>query len=230
MCIIIAKEEGDRFDLKELKSSMQTASLHNCHGAGFAVKKANTGMVHLSKGYLFYYDLMLEALEQLDIQTEDEVMIHLRFATSGNINKQNCHPYVVSKEIQEIRKDELVTNTEVIVAHNGTFPEYVDPTSKVSDTVNFIQLFLAQSGVVEGMSNIYYADPNALDSMIGLNNRLCLMFPNEQPMLRIGNWNKLKEGTFHYSNYYHSNAYNGYVKPGTIVHNSNPYANAYNGY
>jgi hypothetical protein len=213
MCIIIAKPAGQKFNMVELEKSVENAKKHNSHGGGYAIKREGETTIKLIKGFI-YPEIMLEHLELEDIKLNDEVMIHLRFSTSGLTNTANCHPFIVSTDIDEIVQDDVVTNKPVI-AHNGTFINYSDAKSVHSDTVHFVKDFLAIDGTLTDIYNICCVDQDFIEASLG-NNRLCIMFPDEREMLLLGSWN-VPEGkaktSFFYSNYYYCNPYNGYVKP-----------------
>ena len=208
MCIIMAKESGKHFNREELVSAIKVAKIHNSHGAGFAFKRGNSPFIYLSKGYLYYYDLMLEKIDELDVQPEDELMIHLRFATAGSVNAANCHPYIVSKELSEITKDEEET-TLPVMAHNGSFYDYTFKDDVNSDTVNFVSMFAAHENAINTLSvlkNIDLKEGTSLLENVIQRNRLCFMFPGDKKMVRYGDWNRYTdEETYSlvYSNLYH---------------------------
>lgn len=203
MCIIIAKERGKKYNKKELESAIEIAKIHNSDGAGFAFKRGNSDSIYLSKGYLFYYGLMLNELDKLDIQPEDELIVHLRYATAGDVDAANCHPFVVSDNEDMIKQDEIEVNLPVM-AHNGTFYEYSYTNDVNSDTVNFIKDFASGEGVLDGLASMWKSDPfmgrKLLDS-----NRICVIFPGDKPMFKMGDWNRktTEDNCFIYSNYYH---------------------------
>lgn len=222
MCIIIAKEQGREYNEQELVDAIKIAEIHNSHGAGFSLKRAGETKILVSKGYLYYYQLMIDRLEALDIQKDDELIIHLRYATAGNVDKQNCHPFIVSTDLPTILEDEVTTDLPVM-AHNGTFYEYSDSNSPNSDTVNFVKEFLGQAGVLDSIYTIEAYNEIRSEQMLGTN-RLCVMFPDDRPMMRIGDWNRLKKDDycFVYSNYYHK-----FPSPAQAYGNSNPHTKVY---
>lgn len=205
MCIIIAKQKGKAYNKQELIKAIKTAKIHNKHGAGFALKKAdNPNQIILSKGYMFYYDIMLDRLDKENIQEEDELMIHLRYSTGGYINKANCHPYIVSDDIDEVKEDEMLTEKPVL-SHNGTFWEHQYQNDINSDTVNFILEYASVPGVLDNLKFLKEVDSIKASNILGMN-RICTLFPGEgEDMLIMGSWNKMEEdGDFIYSNFYHT--------------------------
>lgn len=215
MCIIIAKTKGRAFNVEELEKSVDKAKIHNCHGSGYAIKRKGDTKIKLVKGFV-YPGILIEHLISEQIQEDDEVMIHLRFSTSGVINTANCHPFIVSNNINEIILDEVETYNPV-VSHNGTFTGYVKKDSIYSDTVHYIQEFLSAPNVLDSIYNLYDVDMDFVDSALGTN-RLCVMFPDDRDMMLLGMWNvpekeKGEKTSFYYSNYYYCNPNNGYVRP-----------------
>lgn len=203
MCIIIAKEKGKQYNEAELISAIDVAKIHNSDGAGFAFKRGNSETIYLSKGYLTYYENMLDRLRELNITEDDELIVHLRYATAGNVDSANCHPFVVSSNDELVKSDEIETNLPVM-AHNGTFYDYSYTKDENSDTVNFIKEFASKEGVLDALATIKEASIDRITSLMDTN-RICAIFPGDKPMLRIGDWNKKnkEDACFVYSNYYH---------------------------
>jgi predicted glutamine amidotransferase len=203
MCIIIAKKRGVEYNKKELEEAIKVAKIHNSHGAGFAYKRGDSEEIYLSKGYLYYYDLMLDKLDALNIQQEDELIVHLRFATSGLVDDSNCHPFIVSSDLEEVLETETVTN-KLVMAHNGTFYDYSYKDDDNSDTVNFILEFASIPNAINSLKVLKNIDKN-LPYKILDGNRLCFMHPGKERMVLFGDWNKLnkEDAGFVYSNYYH---------------------------
>ena len=208
MCIIIAKKAEDEFSEKELIDASKTASIHNCHGVGFAVKKAGSNNIILSKGYK-YHELAIQRLMEFKIQKGDEFMFHMRYATSGHVDDINCHPFIISSKIDEIITPEVVVSNKSVVSHNGTFDYYVDKESEYSDTVHYIENYLSAEDIIPSMRSIEDASYYQLYSLLR-GNRLCIMHPNED-MDIFGSWNTRKNGKLLYSNYYHIQPHNGYI-------------------
>ena len=203
MCIIIAKRKGRVYSEEELTSAIKIAEEHNVHGAGFALKREGEEKVYLSKGYLYYYDIMVERLRDLDIQENDELVVHLRYATSGDVSVANCHPFVVSSDLAMVEEDEIEVDLPVL-AHNGTFWDFSYTNTKTSDTVNFITEFASQEGALDALRTIQQTNEDMAKAMMG-SNRICVLFPDARPMMTVGSWNRLKKEDycFVYSNFYH---------------------------
>lgn len=162
--------------------------------------------------------MALEVIENLKIQKDDELMVHMRYATAGETNVENCHPFIVSDNIKDILLDEVVVKGKAVVAHNGTFDYYVDKKSDYSDTIHYIKDYLSEEGVLESMRNIEYASYYQMHRLMG-NNRLCLIYPDvDLDMDTFGDWNMRKKESLIYSNYYHIQPHNGYQLEITSKH------------
>lgn len=99
MCYILATYELKKEHLEKLKNRWQG----NPHGAGLAwhVKKG----ARSNKGYFTWAELE----EKLKRHLGQTVIVHLRNATHGVINTDNCHPF-------------LTCENEAFMAHNGILP------------------------------------------------------------------------------------------------------------
>jgi predicted glutamine amidotransferase len=91
MCVIIVKKQGT--DLPA-RSILERAALYNPHGFGFCTKSR------------FYKTLNFERFlsELKTVRTDEDCVIHFRFATTGSIKTANAHPF---------KRD------DVLFAHNG---------------------------------------------------------------------------------------------------------------
>ena len=117
MCIIIAKPEKKGIKKKVLKRSFK----RNGDGAGFAVVKDDSG-VEIYKGYT-HFDTFYNALIKETKNYCHPALIHFRKQSVGNINYENCHPFIVGN---------------CAMAHNGTIDKMKRHTNGDSDS-----LFLA---------------------------------------------------------------------------------------
>lgn len=86
-------------------------------------------------------------LEMFLTQVKDElidndVVLHFRLATHGSIKPQNCHPFVVSNRIRDLRTLRYA-GTDEIIAHNGIIPgiEFKTEKNDLSDTMLFTKKY-----------------------------------------------------------------------------------------
>lgn len=87
MCIAIYKPAGKTID----KENLQQCFKINSDGAGFLVAKDKK--LTLKKGF-FTFDEFYEAYLPYE---NEQCLIHFRIKTHGEINKDNCHPFMINK-------------------------------------------------------------------------------------------------------------------------------------
>lgn len=108
MCVIIYKPENVSLS----KADFMCAFDRNSQGFGLYDVQAN----HLVKGM----STKKQAWKTIKTVMRHELIIHLRIATSGNIDADSCHPFRL--------KD------GAILAHNGVIDGLSDPKADLSDT------------------------------------------------------------------------------------------------
>jgi predicted glutamine amidotransferase len=89
----------------------------NPHGAGFAVAKE--GELYIDKGF-FDFEQFWNCFDTL--QEGATKLVHFRYASAGNINQLNCHPWRIDKDH--------------CMVHNGTLMDFIANPEKtpLSDT------------------------------------------------------------------------------------------------
>lgn len=179
MCLIIVKKKGVEMPTKEFLSDVWEV---NPHGAGIMWKNGHTHQVHFIKGFMKEEDLML-ALDKLDFKVNDEVAIHLRWATSGKIDAQTCHPFISSKQ-KKMREVTVERNTgKTLFMHNGVIDDLNDKKT-VSDTQRFARWYLPEFP----LKKLY--ESKQMQKMLTKfvdNSRLCIMNA-KHGMLLTGDW------------------------------------------
>lgn len=113
MCLVIAARQGNQIPAEHIRNGWAA----NHDGAGFMYVKG--GELRIEKGF-FKLRRLFEALGGVNYR-ETPLVIHLRFATHGLINKDCCHPHQV--------------NPSLAMAHNGIINLPVDPAK--SDSMLF---------------------------------------------------------------------------------------------
>lgn len=132
MCIAIYKPKGEKVCKDRLSNSFN----RNPHGAGFAFAEG-AGEVHIRKGF-FTFDQFWRAYEKAN-KPQRSFLIHFRWATKGEKNKSNCHPFRLTKSHAMI--------------HNGTISR-IRLKAGGSDTANFAKRILAP--IVHSHPNFIY--------------------------------------------------------------------------
>jgi hypothetical protein len=188
MCIAIYKPEGKEIERETLERCYDS----NPDGAGYMFHKNDK--LYVKKGFFSFSEFW----QSYRRDRTKECVIHFRIKTHGQINKDNCHPYLV--------------NDKFAFVHNGVISGYTD--NNKSDTWLFnedvIQPFVNKWGNL-GL----FEDPvkKLIESRIGYSK---LIFMDNTGNTKIFNEEKgyWDEGVW-YSN-------TSYRKPAPVVAKPNP--------
>jgi len=127
MCLIITKPKGTPFDNFLIDAIFQ-AHAYNRDGLGIAIKKPEG--VYLKKG-LFDASIIAEFIEKHNVDENDEVLFHARIRTAGSVIKENCHPFILNRDLidetetflpseyESNAKNIKSISNEILMAHNG---------------------------------------------------------------------------------------------------------------
>lgn len=183
MCVIVVKPKGVKMPSKNV---LRRCHKRNDDGAGFAIKRR--GEIIISKGF-FKFGTLMQRLGSHRITEDDELLIHFRISTSGEINWACSHPFPVSTDMVELKKDE--NKTDFAVAHNGVIREY-NHSKVVSDTMLFIQDMVAKPEIKD---NLY--ESNAIRSLLKefIGSSKLAFLHKDKGLLMIGNFQE-HEGCF----------------------------------
>ena len=132
MCIIAVKPAGVAVPSVEILTRLFNK---NPDGAGIAL--ATDKGVKIDKGIMTLNDFLTKAKK---IPTDSAAIIHCRISTSGGICRELTHPFILSGDINRMRKTQALTQREV-VAHNGVFGEFGSKEAN-NDTTQFIINYL----------------------------------------------------------------------------------------
>lgn len=137
MCIIVYKPKGIEFPKM---SAINECWESNPHGAGVAW--SNGKKTFLKKGFMTWDHLEMFLTQVKDELIDNDVVLHFRLATHGSIKPQNCHPFVVSNRIRDLRTLRYA-GTDEIIAHNGIIPgiEFKTEKNDLSDTMLFTKKY-----------------------------------------------------------------------------------------
>ena len=139
MCILILNKKGYRLPKKEI---LKTCYKNNDDGCGYAF---STGKEIIIKKGFFSFDTFYQSLKEDNKKYNlfnKNVLLHFRIATSGGIQENKTHPFILtnkSKVINRYKKE--IKTTDPVIGHNGIFSDYVFKNN-LSDTQNFILNFL----------------------------------------------------------------------------------------
>lgn len=126
MCWMTARKEYDALAMGIIATKPHEEQ--NGHSWGYAY--AEDGEIHIRKG-------VGEIPDDLDVPLVDNAIVHTRFATRGEVNKENAHPYAVEYDGEVI----------AALAHNGTWVQAPKAEGK-SDTwmmARYFELLLREN-------------------------------------------------------------------------------------
>lgn len=126
MCVIVVKEPGQKMPSDKFLAKCLDKNPH-----GFGYGYVANGKLIWDKG-LWNLKQVLEALGK--VPDESRCVIHFRFATSRDVNRKLCHPFV-------IRRGEEVNGGEGLFFHNGIFN--IDAPLDSSDTEQWVRFYNA---------------------------------------------------------------------------------------
>ena len=150
MCLALYKPAKAKLN----QDDMRTAFKANPDGAGFAYYDPSLKRVVIQRGYFTFNDLWADLTPIMDDNCP--LILHYRWATHGDINVENCHPF-------QLTDGALIHNG--IISGMGTSKYksaskyYTPPVGKTcadmecsddrSDTREFVEDYLADMGVSE---------------------------------------------------------------------------------
>lgn len=113
MCVILTSQQGKEIKKEHLETG------HKSNPDGLGISWFQNGELHLEKG-LFKFDEFHE--KYLKVIGCPHI-VHARYKSSGVVNADNCHPFIVSPNLH--------------FCHNGTIHHYSARIKDVSDTFAF---------------------------------------------------------------------------------------------
>lgn len=119
MCLIIEKEPGFEIDYDKLKIACVV------NPDGYGLSWVQDGRLMQIKSIEKNDHVKIKAL--LQKHKEKKLWLHLRHATVGSVNAENCHPFFPVVE----------PGLDIGFMHNGTLQDFNYKDSKLSDSANF---------------------------------------------------------------------------------------------
>ena len=199
MCVILYCPPN-----KAIKTQyLHNAFFNNPDGAGIMYYDYD-GKVNYQKGFMTVKDM-----EDFWLSLDERLprAVHCRIATSGAVTPDNCHPYVISNDLEEMRSLEGVSDTGCLM-HNGILKEYA-PTegiqSPYSDTMIFnkeVIYPLVQDGCIDSKG--------VKRMMEDYDSRFLLFLPNFHAVM-FGEWTLDSQGFYASNLSYSSPCYETYT-------------------
>lgn len=183
MCIAILKTKTGIITDEELRNCFK----RNKDGAGIAYTVDNKLIVE--KG-IFNIDDFVSVVRAAEEICDNNMLIHCRITTSGNIDTLNCHPHIL--------------NQNMCMIHNGVLDIDVPKNSLVSDTIIYCNKVLKQIRNKDLLHN--NAITKLIESHIGDYNKF--VFLNNK-----GEYNIINEEVGHWKDgvWYSNESYKGYA-------------------
>lgn len=190
MCVIVHKERNVDIPKKNILKACFEA---NPHGSGILLWRQNSNIAEIYKGFMTF-DAFYDIFQSLMIKKEDECILHFRITTAGGTCKENCHPFPISNDINEIKA--LRINTTKALVHNGIIGRGTD---NLSDTQLFVMDVLASSDVI--YNNL---DDESIQKMIENftpGNRYIIVDTEKNLVKRLGSgWYQNPDNKLYFSN------------------------------
>lgn len=219
MCIIVVKEKGVSIPSDDI---LENCFNNNSDGCGFAYCYKNK--VHLEKGILNVEGLKAQLLKLESLTGEKDLknipmIIHFRIGTSGGINKEKTHPFIISNKYKLLNKIKC-DNLDMVMCHNGILSNFTY-NKELSDTQNFIRdvIFPLYKHDKEFYKKDYIN--NLLYRIIGDNNKLAFL-TSDGTITLINKKAFIKDNGVYYSNSTYKKSYSYYTN-----YNYNYYSNKY---
>jgi len=133
MCLLLLMPDTVTADLAKLK----IAAENNPDGFGFAI---STGTKIITGQHMDFDVLANQFLEQRAIHTGPAIF-HLRIATHGALNTDNCHPFFLGKD------------PDTVMAHNGILSITQHATDRRSDSKAFAEDIMPTMGGVASLDD-----------------------------------------------------------------------------
>lgn len=204
MCLITCAPKGTLKTVDALKSFIKRGVESNRDGSGLMWKINGNKTVNFQKGYRKEEDI-LKKIESLNLGINDELIFHSRIGTSGLMNDENMHPFIVTDDKTILLKTSGRVSLPVM-AHNGYFMDYSFTNSNYSDTFHFVLEF---AGIPE-IRALLIRDSKLFEELFKDSHikrtKLAFLFP-EKDMVMYGDFIK-DDGYYHSHGGYREPVYN----------------------
>ena len=186
MCIIIYCPSGKQIP----KENLENAFDYNSDGAGvmYYDKKGN---VHYTKGFK-RFDKLYDFWKTLDVSLPRAV--HCRIATSGRISTKTCHPFPITKNVEDMGKAEGIAKNGCLM-HNGIFRNYTPAQGMACD---YSDSMYYTAKVIYPIRDVIMNE-GVLRLLSEMTSKVLLFMPGFK-VLRFGSWEEDDKEHFFASN------------------------------
>ncbi len=140
MCIAVYKPQNVRMPSID---TLKTCFKNNPDGAGYMFPCNDK--VLIKKGFMTFEDFYRNLSDDIDMYGDYiPYVLHFRISTQAGVRADCCHPFPLSKDMENLRR--LVISSNYGVAHNGIISMTSSGFSKTitySDTMEFIRDYLS---------------------------------------------------------------------------------------
>ncbi len=192
MCLISVAPKGTIKQCKQIEGFIRKGMSSNTDGSGFMYKRNGADVINLDKGYETP-EAMINAINDLKLGVDDELVIHHRIGTSGEKNVLNMHPFLVSDSAVVLQATKGEFNFPGM-AHNGVFSGFTDRQSAFNDTYHFVRDFISTPELLALLKRDAAKFSEMFKSFMNYP-RLAFLFP-DRDLILIGNFTE-DEGYFH---------------------------------
>lgn len=234
MCVVVYKPKGKKMPKEQ---TLLDCFLANPDGAGYMFQKDNK--VKIKKGFMTFKSFYKSLMDDYSVVGKNtDFVLHFRISTQGGVNEKLCHPYPISKKMDDLKQTEC--ESELGLAHNGIISlttehndygygkwsqygykyDYNDSYFKVpdyNDTMKFITKYL--SLIMKDAVDVFDEDKvSIVKKLIGSYNKFAIMTGDGVNL--IGNFTDING--IHYSNTHfigRSNSYTNSIKFDVIENN-----------
>ena len=189
MCLIIHKPKGINLPSRKI---FKNANQNNPDGIGIMISTGKN--VHIIKGFFSVKKLFkrLYSLNNFYGNLKDyEMVFHFRLATHGKVKPDNCHPFPLSSNINDLQKIEI--KCQAGIAHNGIL-SFIEADKILSDTQIFIRDFIGHFTFADFKNERIY---KLIEKLIEGDKIIILNYDGET--IKFGNW--IEEKGLFFSNY-----------------------------
>lgn len=137
MCIILFKPKGIELPEEEI---LRKCYINNPDGAGIAIQRDNKIIIKKSMKWRKF-----NKFQKHNTNIEDNIVYHFRIATHGQVTTENVHPFIITRDKQELNNS-YTTTKKSILAHNGIISLLADKKETKSDS-KLLALLLADQDV-----------------------------------------------------------------------------------
>ncbi len=212
MCVIVHKERGKDIPSDEI---LEKCFRKNPDGSGILLHRSGTKTLEIHKGYMKLDDFKT-ALKELNVNKDDDLVLHFRITTSGGTNSENCHPFPISNKIEDLKAIRI--NTTRGFVHNGVLGKG-DENLKISDTQVFVRDIISRQEISDHLDNEEIQ--KIITNMSNTGQRFFIADAEKDIFQRFGTWyeddgiwysNLSWKTYYNYSSYYNSSKWVNYDK------------------